>query len=89
MVSGCDTLVSEMFDNLKRAFRSGHLRTYESFEPVISNRKGIRECRGLYADLITKRVLAKCDLYVICITNVVHSTTYFADEAKTDLENCF
>jgi hypothetical protein len=89
MVSGCDTVVSAMFDNLTSAFEPGYLRTYKRFELVISNRKGIRECRGLYVDRITKRVLAICDLYVICITNVVHSTTHFADEAKTDLKNCF
>jgi len=54
MVSGCDTVVSEMFDNLSSAFEPGCLRTDKRFEPVISNRKGIRECRGLYADRITK-----------------------------------
>jgi len=53
-VSGCDTVVSVMFDNLKSAFEPGCLRTYKRVEPVISDRKGIRQCRGLYADRITK-----------------------------------
>jgi hypothetical protein len=54
-----------------------------------SDRKLLSSCSCLYSICVTLRCLRVLRSNVVCNTNVVHSTTFFAGRLEKGLKNCF